>query len=77
MVASLSALSETVNRSTTDRKLADEIQARMAEIKKDIAEKGYSSVNIDGKIFRITSISAKKDEQEKGKILGVKIKKAG
>jgi hypothetical protein len=53
MVANLSSLSETVDRTTTDRKLADEIQQRLPQIEQDIQENGFSLIEVDGKTFRI------------------------
>ena len=57
MVANLETLSEAVDLATTDRKLADKIQADLAKIKEDIALHGYSAVEVDGKIFRIAHIA--------------------
>jgi hypothetical protein len=53
MVANLSSLSEAVDRTTIDRKLADEIQRCLPQIKEEIQRKGFSLVEVDGKTFRI------------------------
>jgi hypothetical protein len=60
MVANLSSLSEAVDRTTIDRKVADEIQRRLPQIREDIQRNGYSLVQVDGKTFRIAGdITAK------------------
>lgn len=55
-MSKLSVLSESVDRTTIDRRLADEIQKRIEPIKHDIAQKGFSLIELDGKTFRITDI---------------------
>ena len=53
MVAKLSSLSETVDRTTIDHRLADEIERRLPQIKEDIQKTGFSLVEVDGKTFRV------------------------
>lgn len=53
MVANLDTLTETVDLTRLDRKLADKIEADLERIKADIALQGYSDVAIDGKTFRV------------------------
>jgi hypothetical protein len=54
MVANLEALSEAVDLTRIDRKLADKIEAELERINADIKRQGYSDVAVDGKTFRIT-----------------------
>jgi hypothetical protein len=54
MVASVATLSEAVDLTTIDRKLADAIQDRLPQIKAEIEKDGSSIVVVDGKTFRIT-----------------------
>jgi hypothetical protein len=54
MVASVATLSEAVDLTTIDRKLADAIQDRLPQIKAEIEKEGSSTVVVDGKTFRIT-----------------------
>ena len=58
MVANLETLSETVDLTRLDRKLADKIEADLAHIKDEIARQGYSDVTVDGKTFRIMKTAA-------------------
>ena len=39
-----------------DRKLADEIQKRLDQIREDIKTKGFSRVKVDSKVFRINTV---------------------
>jgi hypothetical protein len=55
MVMSLKSLAEKVNRSTTDKKLADRIADSRIQIKREISARGFSVVEVDGKKFRVTS----------------------
>ena len=64
MVANLSSLSEAVDRTTIDRKVADEIQRRLPQIKEDIQRNGYSLVQVDGKTFRIAGDITAKNASE-------------
>jgi hypothetical protein len=55
MVANLEVLSEAVDLSTLDRKLADAMEERgLDKIRNEIAQHGYSELIVDGKTFRIT-----------------------
>jgi hypothetical protein len=55
MVANLQILSEAVDLSTLDRKLADAIQKRGLDvIRAEIDDHGFSEIKIDDKVFRIT-----------------------
>jgi hypothetical protein len=54
MVANLDTLSEAVDLSRIDRKLADKIQADLERINKEIALHGYSDVTVDGETFRVS-----------------------
>jgi hypothetical protein len=54
MVANLETLSEAVDLTRLDRKLADKIEADLVHIQDDIARQGYSDVTVDGKTFRVT-----------------------
>jgi len=58
MVANLEMLSEAVDLTRLDRKLADKIEADLVRIKDEIARQGYSDVSVDGKTFRITRTAA-------------------
>jgi hypothetical protein len=64
MVANLSNLSEAVDRTTIDRKLADEIQRRLPQIKEEIQRDGFSLVQVDGKTFRIAGDNTAKAVNE-------------
>lgn len=57
MVASLKNLSETIDKATTDRKVADEIQARLPQIREEIQRNGYSVVELQGKKYKVTGSS--------------------
>lgn len=54
MVANLDTLSEAVDLSRIDRKLADKIEAELEQINNEIALNGYSEVTVDGQTFRVT-----------------------
>ena len=54
MVANLETLAEAVDLTRIDRKLADMIQSDLERINAEIAERGFSDVTVDGKIFRVT-----------------------
>jgi hypothetical protein len=54
MVANLEALSEVVDLTRIDRKLADTIETDKQRIDEEIARQGYSDVTVDGKTFRVT-----------------------
>ena len=54
MVANLETLSEVVDLTRIDRKLADRIEADLERINEDIKRQGYSDVTVDGKTFRVT-----------------------
>jgi hypothetical protein len=58
MVANLETLSEAVDLSRLDRKLADKIEADLVRINEEIARQGYSDVSVDGKTFRIKRTAA-------------------
>jgi hypothetical protein len=53
MVASLEKLSEVVDQTRIDRKLADKIEAERDRIDREIQANGYSEVSVDGQTFRI------------------------
>lgn len=55
MVANLGSLSEAVDLSRIDRKLADRIEADLKRINAEIETNGFSDVTVDGKTFRITN----------------------
>ena len=54
MVANLETLSEVVDLTRMDRKLADSIEADLERIDEEIKRQGYSDVTVDGKTFRVT-----------------------
>jgi hypothetical protein len=54
-MANVAALSEAVDLATTDRMLADIIEANRKKIENEIREKGYSDIELDGRVFRITT----------------------
>ena len=54
MVANLNSLSETVDLTRIDRKLADLIELDLERIKAEIADRGYGEVTVEGKTYRIT-----------------------
>jgi hypothetical protein len=54
MVANLETLSEVVDLTRIDRKLADKIEADLERINEEIKRQGYSDVTVDGKTFRVT-----------------------
>lgn len=54
-MAGLKRLAVKVNRSTTDRRLADRIQKNRALIKSEIQSRGFSVVEVEGKKFRVTA----------------------
>ena len=58
MVANLETLSEVVDLTRVDRKLADKIEADLVRIREEIARQGYSDVSVDGKTFRIKRTAA-------------------
>jgi hypothetical protein len=58
MVANLETLSEAVDLSRIDRKLADKIEVELDRIKEEIAAQGFSDVTVDGKTYRITKSAA-------------------
>ena len=58
MVANLETLSETVDLTRIDRKLADRIEADLQRINEEIQSQGYSDVTVDGKTFRVTKAVA-------------------
>jgi hypothetical protein len=58
MVANLDSLSETVDLATTDRKLADKIEAERERIYAEIAQQGFSEVVVEDKTYRITRKAA-------------------
>jgi hypothetical protein len=60
MVANLETLSEAVDLSRLDRKLADKIEADLPRIQQEIKDQGYSDVTVDGKTFRITKNGAQR-----------------
>jgi hypothetical protein len=51
MVASLEKLSEVVDQTRIDRKLADKIEAERDRIDREIQANGYSEVSVDGADF--------------------------
>jgi hypothetical protein len=59
MVSSLSSLSETVDRSTLDRRLADEIMKHLTDIKEKIKQSGVATVVVDGTTFNVKLSSDK------------------
>jgi hypothetical protein len=54
MVANLNSLSETVDLTRIDRKLADLIESDLERINTEIADHGYGEVTVEGKTYRIT-----------------------
>lgn len=58
MVASLESLSEVVDQTRIDRKLADKIEAERERIDREIELHGFSDVTVDGQTFRITKKKA-------------------
>jgi hypothetical protein len=54
MVANLNSLSETVDLTRIDRKLADLIESDLERINAEIADHGYGDVTVEGKTYRIT-----------------------
>lgn len=54
MVANLETLSEAVDLTRIDRKLADRIESDLPRIEEEIHRQGYSEVTVDGKTFRVT-----------------------
>jgi len=59
MVTNLNNLSEAVNRAAdaADRRLAEEIDQRFSTIKHDLEANGYSEIEFDGKMFKISRSS--------------------
>ena len=53
MVANLETLSEAVDLTRIDRKLADRIEAELERISEEIDRQGYSDITVDGKSFRL------------------------
>ena len=62
MVSNLENLSEVVDQTRIDRKLADKIEAEREKIDREIQSNGYSDVNVDGQTFRITKKGTAKKE---------------
>lgn len=60
MVANLGNLSEVVDQTRIDRKLADKIESERQRIDQEIAAQGFSDVTVDGQTFRITKKEAAK-----------------
>lgn len=54
MVANLETLSEAVDLTRIDRKLADTIESQLDRINAEIALQGFSDVTVDGKTFRVS-----------------------
>jgi hypothetical protein len=55
MISNLNQLAELVDLSRIDRKLADKIEAELDSIKRDIEQRGYSDVMVDGHTLRVTT----------------------